>query len=71
MIDLLVLENLVSWKNAIIYIIIHLLTYWYAVEKTKKILTIDEKRDQKYAPFARTDKSYYTWRMFPRNSLLI
>lgn len=48
-----------------IYIIIHALTYWYAMKCIEKIITQDKARDFKYSPFSRTDKLSYYWCKLP------
>jgi hypothetical protein len=54
-----------TWRNFIIYTLVHVLTYWYAMNTIKKLITKDKERDTKYAAFSRTDKDRFTWWKFP------
>lgn len=54
-----------TWQNIVIFVLIHALTYWYALNAIKKIITVDKERDTKYEAFSRTDKEIFTWWRFP------
>ena len=60
-----VLLSYCTWTNFIIYTLVHVLTYWYAMNKIKKLITKDKERDSKYEAFSRTDKDTFTWWKFP------
>ena len=61
-----VLLSYCTWTNFIIYTLVHVLTYWYALNTIKKLITKDKERDSKYEAFSRTDKDAFTWWKFPR-----
>jgi hypothetical protein len=56
----------VTPTNIILYILLHVVTYAYALHASKYAFYTDPELDKKYAPFARTDKKWaFTWWRFP------
>lgn len=54
--------------NVTLYVLIHALTYQYAISQSEYAIKKVPELDQKYKPFARTDRdTAFTWSSFPCN----
>jgi len=59
------MEILCSWQFWVAYVLIHIYTFWWALNEIKPFITKNEERDAKYPGFSRTDKDSFNWGKLP------